>query len=259
MTHALAVQREGELTIVRINRPERMNALDAETQRELAATLDQFESDERQRVMILTGEGPRAFCAGMDLKAVAESGEPERQLPPSGFGGLTSRYTLDKPVIAAVNGACVGGGFELALACDLIIAEEGARFGFPEPRVGTAALAGGLQRLPRQIGLKRAMDLILTARLVDAREGYELGFVSRVVPKGEALRVARQVAGQILELDPLAVNASKACVMVGLDESSLQAAIRKQFRLPAVKALRRSRARSEGPRAFAQRKRTPQQ
>jgi len=109
-----------------------------------------------------------------------------------GFAGLTSRFDCDKPIIAAVNGVAMGGGFEIALACDLIIASENAMFALPEPRVGLAALAGGLHRLPRQIGLKRAMGMILTARHVTAREGHELGFVNEVVPAGEALAAAER-------------------------------------------------------------------
>jgi crotonobetainyl-CoA hydratase len=114
-----------------------------------------------------------------------------------GFAGLTSRFACDKPIIAAVNGVAMGGGFEIALACDLIIASENARFALPEPHVGLAALAGGLHRLPRQIGLKRAMGMILTARHVTAKEGHELGFVNEVVPPGEALIAAERWAETI--------------------------------------------------------------
>ena len=139
---------------------------------------DDFSADPEQWVAIVTGAGDKAFCAGNDLKWQAAGGK--RGTDKGGFAGLTSRFDCDKPIIAAVNGVAMGGGFEIALACDIIIASENATFALPEPRVGLAALAGGVHRLPRQIGLKRAMGMILTARHVSAREGQELGFVNEV-------------------------------------------------------------------------------
>ena len=130
-------------------------------------------------------------------------------MPASGFGGLTSRWDLDKPVIAAVNGVAMGGGFEIALACDIIIASENARMALPEPKVGLAALAAGVHRLPRQIGLKRAMGMMLTGRHVQAQEGYELGFVTAVAQEGEALSEARRWAEMILECSPMSIRATK--------------------------------------------------
>jgi acetyl-CoA C-acetyltransferase len=249
------VQNEDGLSLLCINRPECSNALNAESQREMESFFDDFQADPNQLVAIITGTGSKAFCAGMDLKAVASGDRSERRLPLSGFGGLTYRFNLDKPVIAAVNGACVGGGFELALSCDIIIASDGARFGFPEPKHGTAALAGGMQRLARQIGLKRAMDLILTARLIDAQQGAAMGFVNEVVPTKTLLDVARRRALQILALDPLAVRASKRCVMDGIDIASLEVAIDHQLKLPQVKALLRSASHAEGPGVFVRAKR----
>jgi crotonobetainyl-CoA hydratase len=246
----IELQRIGRLTLLTISRPEVMNALNPLANDELAAAFDEFQADPEQWIAIITGAGDRAFCAGVDLKAIA-AGE-RRKLPPTGFGGLTGRYDLDKPVIAAVNGIAVGGGFELALACDLVIAAENARFGLPEPRVGTAALAGGLQRLPRQIGVKRAMELILTARLVDAHEGYRLGFVNEVVSSSALLDAARSWAERILTLSPLAVRVSKRCVMEGLNEPSLAAAIAAQRDMPAVQQLLQSEDRLEGAKAFAE-------
>ncbi|MEL7284700.1 MAG: enoyl-CoA hydratase-related protein, partial [Pseudomonadota bacterium] len=143
-----------------MNRPEKMNALHPPANRDLGAVFDAFAEDKDLWVAIITGAGDRAFSAGNDLRYQAEGGE---MFPvPKGFGGLTNRYDLFKPVIAAVNGVAMGGGFEIALACDLIIASDNARFALPEPKVGLAALAGGLHRLPRQIGLKRAMGMMLT-------------------------------------------------------------------------------------------------
>src|SRR5262249_39698520 len=136
--------------------------------------------------------------------------------PPSGFGGIAARFDLDKPLIAAVNGIAMGGGFEIALACDIVLAAESAVFALPEPRVGLAALAGGLHRLPREIGTKRALGMILTARRVTAAEGQALGFVNEVVPTNELMAVARRWAAQILELSPMSVRASKQAVYRGL-------------------------------------------
>jgi len=154
-----SVERDGHLTIVTICRPEVMNAVHAPANFELEEIFDAFAADPTQWVAILTGSGDRAFCAGNDLKYASELAlRGERiSIPRTGFGGLTSRFDLTKPVIAAVNGLAMGGGFEMALACDLIIASESAQFALPEPKVGMAALCGGLHRLPRQIGLKRAM------------------------------------------------------------------------------------------------------
>lgn len=243
-TGNIIVSREGKMTLITINRPQCSNALDWAAQEELSRVFDFFHEDPDQWVAILTGSGGRAFCAGMDLKAVAAGGD--RSLPKSGFGGITYRFDLDKPVIAAVNGACVGGGFEMALACDLIIASENARFGLPEPIVGTAALAGGLQRLPRQIGLKQAMDMILTARLVDADEAYRLGFVNNVVPIESLLDTAREKAAQIIALNQASIRVSKRCVMEGMTESSVRLAIARQLKIPQVQALLGSADRHDG-------------
>jgi crotonobetainyl-CoA hydratase len=249
------VERDGHLTQITLNRPEVMNAVHSPMHFELDEVLDAFAADPEQWVAIVTGAGERAFSAGNDLKWQAGGGEMKS--PPSGFAGLTSRFDLAKPLIAAVNGVAMGGGFEIALACDLIIAAERAVFALPEPRVGLAALAGGLHRLPRTIGLKRAMGMILTGRRVGAREGLELGFVNEVAPNEELMAAARRWAALIAECSPMSIRASKAAVLRGLDEPTLEAAIRGQGRYEPVAALFRSEDFIEGPRAFAQ-KRPPQ-
>jgi crotonobetainyl-CoA hydratase len=251
----IAVERDGPITTITLNRPEVMNALHSPSHFEMDEALNAFAADQDQWVAIITGAGDRAFSAGNDLKWQATGGKMGS--PPSGFAGLTSRFDLAKPLIAAVNGVAMGGGFEIALACDLIIAAEGAVFALPEPRVGLAALAGGLHRLPRAIGLKRAMGMILTARRVSAREGLELGFVNEVTSKEDLLPTARRWAGLIGECSPMSIRASKAAVLRGLDEPSLEAAIRGQGRYEEVAALFRSEDFIEGPRAFAE-KRPPQ-
>lgn len=249
------VERKGHLTIVTLNRPEVMNAIHAPASTELAAVFDAFASDPEQWVGIVTGAGERAFSAGNDLKYQAAGGK--MTWPETGFAGLTSRFELDKPLIAAVNGIAMGGGFEIALACDLIVAAENAVFALPEPRVGLAALAGGLHRLPREIGAKRALGMILTGRRVTATEGRDLGFVNEVVPQAELMAAAKKWAAQILELSPMSVRASKQAVYRGLVEPSVEAALKGQNRYPAVAAMYRSEDFVEGPMAFAQ-KRPPQ-
>lgn len=252
------VEREGPLTIVTINRPDSMNSLHPAANAELAEIFDAFAADPEQWVAILTGAGGKAFSSGNDLKwtAVAMARGQALETPVRGFAGLTARFDLDKPVIAAVEGVAMGGGFEIALACDLIIAGENATFALPEPKVGLAALAGGLLRLPRQIGLKQAMGMILTGRRVKAAEGERLGFVNEVVADGEALAGARRWAELMLECSPMSLRASKQILQRGLDVTVEEAA-KAQDRYPATKALFRSADVREGPAAFAQ-KRKPQ-
>ena len=175
--------------------------------------------------------------------------------PQSGFAGLTTRFDLTKPVIAAVNGVAMGGGFELALACDLIIASENAVFALPEPRVGLAALAGGMQRLPQVIGLKRSMGMLFTGRRVSAKEGFELGFVNEVT-SGSVLEAAKRWANEILACSPLAIRATKQAVLRGL-ESSVEQAMQEQWQYDAIQRMLNSEDAIEGPRAFAQ-KRVPE-
>jgi enoyl-CoA hydratase/carnithine racemase len=245
-------ERDGHLFTVTMNRPDVMNALHPPANRELAAAWDEFENDPELWIGIITGAGDRAFSAGNDLKYQAGGGDMSHQ-PHSGFAGLTARFTLNKPVIAAVNGVAMGGGFEIALACDLIIASDKAVFALPEPRVGLAALAGGLQRLPRMVPLKQAMGMILTGRRVSAQEGKELGFVTDIAPHDELMKRARAWADQILECSPLSVRASKQTVMHSLDVSELKHAM-DNSRYPAIPEMIRSDDFVEGPKAFAEKR-----
>jgi crotonobetainyl-CoA hydratase len=245
------VEDEGRLRIVTLNRPEVMNALHSEAHCELEKVWDDFAADPELWVAIVTGAGERAFCAGNDLKVQAAG--KRGPTPPTGFAGLTLRFDLDKPLIAAVNGVAMGGGFEIALACDLIIAAENAVFALPEPRVGLVAGAGGVHRLPRMIPQKQALGMILTGRRVSAAEGLALGFVNEVVPEGEALAAAKRWAGMILECAPLAVRASKQCVHAGLDAPTLREAITTLY--PAQRRNLESEDYIEGPRAFAEKRR----
>ena len=245
-------ERDGHLFIVTINRPEVMNALHPPGNAELSGVFDEFAADPDLWVAIVTGAGERAFSAGNDLKYQAGGGDRSAQ-PSTGFGGLTARYDLNKPVIAAVNGVAMGGGFEIALACDLIIAAENAVFALPEVRVGLAALAGGVHRLPRTIGPKQALGMILTGRRVQRRRrASELGFVNEVVPGGQALDGARRWAEQILEGSPMSVRASKQAVYQGLEHGGVHGAGRPRY--TAVAEMVASADFIEGPKAFAEKR-----
>ncbi|MBX3497283.1 MAG: enoyl-CoA hydratase/isomerase family protein [Parvibaculum sp.] len=250
MTEFCTAERDGHLLVVTINRPERMNALHPPANFELEGIFNDFAADPDLWVAIITGAGDRAFSAGNDLRWQAEGNKLE--VPATGFAGLTARFDLTKPVIAAVNGVAMGGGFEIALACDLIIASDNAKFALPEPKVGLAALAGGLHRLPRQIGAKRAMGMILTGRQVPAAEGMELGFVNEVVPAAELMASAKRWAGLIMECSPMSIRASKEAVYKGLDIANLNEAVTSKY--PAVNALFKSEDLIEGPRAFAEKR-----
>ena len=246
----LKVAREGRLTIVTIDRPEVYNALHPPAHFEFDEVFDAFAADPDQWVAIVTGAGDKAFSAGNDLKYQAAGGPRTR--PDSGFAGLTQRFDLTKPVIAAVNGFAMGGGFEIALACDLIVASRNAVFALPEPRVGLAALAGGLHRLPRIVPQKQALGMILTGRRVPAEEGQRLGFVNEVVEPAELMDAARRWAAQILECSPMSIRASKQAIGQGLDKPTLEEAIATTY--PAVQALYDSADFVEGPKAFAEKR-----
>ncbi len=246
-------ERDGRIFTVTIDRPERMNALHWMANEELAGAFDEFEADPDLWVAILTGAGDRAFSAGNDLKYQATEAKGELKAgPATGFAGITARYDMTKPVIAAVNGVAMGGGFEIALACDLIIASTHAVFALPEPRVGLAALAGGVHRLPRQIGLKQAMGMLLTGRRVSAVEGHRLGFVNEVVAPGELMAAARRWADLIIECAPLSVRATKQASMRGMRHGSIEDAMNERY--PAIGELIKSQDFIEGPLAFAQKR-----
>jgi crotonobetainyl-CoA hydratase len=251
------VAREGRITVVTLRRPEVRNALHPPANRELDRAFDDFAADPEQWVAILTGAGDQAFSAGNDLKYQAEHGGEavfaEMKAVAGGFGGLTRRQGLWKPVIAAVNGAALGGGFEIVLACDLVVAVEDAVFGLPEPRVGFAAWGGGVHRLCRQLPYRVALGLILTGRTLGAREAAGLGLINEVVAGGRAalMERARGWAEAILECSPLAVRASKEAAVRGLDLPLGEAL---EARFAESRRLFRSADFVEGPRAFAEKR-----
>ncbi len=202
----VSVHRDGHLLEITINRPEVRNCLHPPSHEELDEVFNAYFADPDLWVAIITGAGDKAFCTGNDL-VYSASGKP-MYVPLSGFAGITSRRGMTKPVIAAVNGFAMGGGFEIALACHLVVADESAQFALSEVRVGLIAGAGGIVRLPRMIPPKLATELILTGRRIDAAEAQRLGVVSRVAPPGQALQAARDLAAEILSGSPTSVRLS---------------------------------------------------
>jgi len=249
----ITVTHADHVTRITLNRPEVLNAINQQMHDELQAALDAFASDDDQYLGVLAGAGERAFSAGSDLKAIAQAGKPN-DYPKSGYAGLIERFDLDKPLIAVVDGVAVGGGFEIALACDIVLATPRSRFGLPEPLVGAVALGGGMHRLARQIGLKQAMGLILTGDIVGADEAYRMGFVTALVDAATLDATVDDWCRRILRCAPLATRASKQTVMHGLDEPGLAPAMTRQSGYPAFKAWQESSDRIEGAAAFAEKR-----
>ena len=247
------VDRDGPILIVTINRPEVYNALHAPAHNELAQVWDEFAADDDLWVAVLTGAGDKAFSAGNDLKYTAQGGKGTP--PPSGFAGLSMRHDLEKPLVAAVNGFAMGGGFETALACDVILASETAKFALPEVKVGLFAAAGGVQRLSRQIGRKPAVEMMLTGRSVSAEEGRALGFVNAVHAPGALMDAAMAKAQEIASVSPSSVKATKR-VLNKMDEMEDLAASLKYSR-DGMSERRDTEDFREGVNAFVE-KRAPQ-
>jgi enoyl-CoA hydratase/carnithine racemase len=247
----IRLAREGAILTITLDRPEVLNALHLDAHVELSLAFDTYASDPELRVAIVTGSGDRAFCVGTDLKSLAVTGDYE--YPRGGFAGITKRFDLWKPVIAAVNGLCLGGGVEILAACDLAIASEHAEFGLPEPRVGLAALGGGaLQRLARQMSMKDAMWLALTGKRITAAEARRVSLINEIVPRGTALGRAQEIAREMLECAPLALEASKQVLLQSGMEPDLAAAMRRAY--PAALRMLASDDAKEGPRAFAEKR-----
>jgi len=244
------VERRGHILEVTINRPEANNALTPMANDELEAVFDAYLADGDLWVAIITGAGKRAFCTGNDLKHTA-SGKPS-WVPKTGFGGLTARAGRNKPVIAAVNGYAMGGGFEIALACDMIVADTSAQFALSEVRVGLIAGAGGLQRLTREIPRKLASEMILTGRRVGAEEGRQLGFVNAIADEGRALERARELAETLLECSPTSIRLSLDLLNESERFSSTVDAVRHRY--AAIDRLLRSDDMAEGVKAFAEKR-----
>ena len=248
--HCLLAATDGVLTIT-LNRPQALNALHPAAHHELARVFDEFAANRSLRVAIVTGAG-RAFCVGSDLKAIAAGGRQPR--PTAGYAGLMLREDLFKPVIAAVNGLCLGGGLEFLLCCDMAVASENAEFGLPEPLVGLVA-DSGLPRLARQLPYKAAMKLALTSTRVKADEALRIGLVNEVVPADQLLSTARAWAQQIVAGAPLAIEATKQILLQNFREPDIFAATCASY--PALALVHGSHDAKEGPQAFAA-KRKPQ-
>lgn len=254
----IKVEKKGHITIVTINRPEVMNSISPPTSREMSQAFNEFDQDPEAWVCIVTGAGDKAFSAGNDLKYQAQHGgdavAKQMEGVKGGFAGITSRFDCFKPFIAAVNGLALGGGFEIALACDVIIAAESASFGLPEPRVGLMAGAGGVHRLPRQIPYHLAMGMIMTSKRLTAQEAMQYGIANEVVPLAELMPTAEKWAAEVMKGAPLSIRASKESSLLGL-RMTLEEAMAKTF--PGMVAMRNSQDFVEGPKAFAE-KRPPQ-
>ncbi len=244
----------GHVARVTIDRPETLNAIDAATEAELEEVWRRLEGDRSVRIVVLTGAGDRAFCAGADMKGTSKTGLEYWAAPrPNGFGGIALRNSLDIPVIARVNGYALGGGFEMVLGCDLVIAAEEATFGLPEPRVGRLPLDGGMVLLQRQVPLKLAMGILLTGRRLSASMAHAMGLVNEVVPRANLDAAVDRWIADILACAPLSLRAIKQTVR---RTAHLSAAEAQALRLPAlIESLQSSDSR-EGINAFRE-KRSP--
>jgi len=250
----ILVETRGAVTLVTLNRPQALNALSSAVLEDLIAAFSAFEADETQRCAVLTGAGDKAFAAGADIKEMADK-------PSSEFysGDMFARWQSDlvnavrKPWIAAVNGFALGGGCELAMMADFIVASDSAKFGQPEIKLGVVPGMGGSQRLTRAIGKAKAMDLILTGRMIDAAEAERTGLVARVVPATDLLDTALAIAGEIAAMPPLAVLAAKELVNAA-QQLPLEEGIRLERRLFHMLAATEDKA--EGMAAFVE-KRAP--
>lgn len=244
---------EGVLTVT-LDRP-RANAIDVATSRALYVAFARLESDPDLRVGIVTGSGDRFFCAGWDLRAAAAGEAVDADHGPGGFAGLTELHARAKPVIAAVNGIAAGGGFELVLAADLVVAAEHAQFSLPETGLGIIPDSGGVLRLPRRLPRPLAVELLLTGRPLTAREACDRGLINQVVPSDQVMSAALALAARITRSAPLAV----AAVLEVLDATEAGSvpdgyATLRSGRLPRYAAMLASEDAAEGPAAFAERR-----
>ena len=249
---------DGHVATVTLSRPAVMNAVDGATEAQLQAIWTQLEHDRNVRVIVLTGAGDRAFCAGADMKFPANQ-KPLTGLEywaaprTGGFGGIALRETLNIPVIARVNGFALGGGFEMVLGCDIVVACEEASFGLPEALVGRLPLDGGMTLLARQIPLRKAMGMMLTGKRIKAQEAFDLGLINEVVPRAGLDAAVQKWVTDILACAPLSVQAIKQVVRLTGQMSPAQA---QAARLPALVAALNSSDSQEGVKAF-QEKRKP--
>ena len=250
-------KKEDKLVFIKINRPERLNALHPPANQELLDAFNKFKNDDSSWIAILTGAGEKSFSAGNDLRYAAENMDSQNDDPLISsrvkvpFGGITSKFQCVKPIIAAVNGYALGGGLELAMACDIIVMSNKAVIGVPEPRVGFIAGAGGIHKLPRQVPFKRALGMVLTGKKITAREAYELGLVNEIVDPEMVMDTARKWASEILECAPLSVRVSKQMAYEGL-KYSFEEAMEAEY--SEYDKYQNSADHREGPKAFSEKR-----
>lgn len=254
MNDALEITRNGPVLEIVLNRP-KANAIDAATSFKMGEAFLQFRDDDALRVAIITGAGERFFSAGWDLKSAAEGEAPDADFGPGGFAGLTEIFNLDKPVIAAVNGYAFGGGFELALAADMIICSDNASFALPEAKLGIVPDSGGVLRLPKILPPALVNEMVMTGRRMDAQEALHWGIVNRVVSPDALMACARELAAQIVSSAPLAIAALKE-----IYRTTRELPVESGYRLMRSGALKHypgvlhSEDALEGPQAFAEKR-----
>ncbi len=247
----LLLERRGRVAVITINRPQKLNALNIQTRAEGAAALDELREDESVRVVVITGAGEKAFVAGADI------GEFEGRTAVSQRDVMTARSlftavdTFPKPVIAMINGFCLGGGCELALSCDIRVASENAKFGQPEINLGIIPGGGGTQRLTRLVGEGKAMELILTGDMIDAQHAYNLGLVNLVVPAPDLEAKTLEMANRIAEKSPVALRMAKEAVKTAA-RANLDEGLRREIDLFALTFS--SEDKDEGVRAFLEKR-----
>ncbi len=246
----IELETHGRCRVIRLNRPHVRNAVDAATSYEVDAALTEADNDDAIGAVIFTGAGDRAFCSGMDLKEAAERGIGHGLIPGRGFCGITER-TISKPVIAAINGAAVAGGFEITLACDMVVAADHAVFGLSEAKRGLFAYAGGVQRLARALPRAIGMEIILTANPMGAQRMYELGVVNRVVPYADLMKEALALAEAVLANAPVGLIGGKRLFDASIDVT-LERAMQIGHELGAE--LLHGNDSAEGVKAYAQKR-----
>lgn len=242
-----------QVMLVTLDRP-KANAIDVPTSRRLHDAFDRLRGDDDLRAAVVTGAGDRFFSAGWDLKAAAGGEAVDADHGPGGFAGLTEFFALGKPVIAAVNGLAVGGGFELALAADLVVAADHAEFALPETGLGIVPDSGGVLRLPRRLPRPVAMEMLLTGSRMGAQEAERRGLVNRAVPAADLLDEALALAGRVAASAPLAVAAVQEITAAAEDCGVEEGFARMRSGLPAYQRMLASEDAEEGPRAFAEKR-----
>jgi enoyl-CoA hydratase/carnithine racemase len=218
---AIGYTKEGKIAVITLNRPEALNSFDPEQLDQFNKALYDFNEDENLWVAIVTASGERAFSVGADIKTTLPKIQNSSQRGEMPAPAICEDMQIWKPIIAAINGACLGGGFEVALACDIRIAAENATFGFPEINLGLIPGWGGTQRLPRSVPLAKAAEILTSGRPIDANEAYRIGLVNKVVPAAELMAEAKKMAETLLKPAPLAARAAKQAMMQGLNTTLL--------------------------------------